>query len=310
MDYDICLEIVNKLDAIRDHKLRDSPVAEQVARLMHDYDVMELGYLNDLVQSLFASQSGENSGSLQETKLTPDTLLTSDYLAYSLKATVKAIRTTYFGGEEPPFSDEREARRWRTNLYERMAKELKEGKGILTSSPEKRKFWDIIGRAQAISGETGLSPVTILNYILADIKPLLVPYEIRLPGRGLSSRVKNTRGRRQCWWVDVRINTELGFDDLLRIYSSIKRYLGVKRGKKLNEGHFDLHRMVQRRGGAPKGKGTVAFWNSVKGEWNEKHPSDAYETWKGVKITYDRINNRLKNRFPVTLLHENGYPKC
>jgi hypothetical protein len=95
----------------------------------------------------------------------------------------------------------------------------------------------------------------------------------------------------------VRINTELSFDDLLAIYSSIRRYLGVKGSKKSTREHLDLHRMVLQMGGAPSGKGTVAFWTSAKAEWNNKHPERKYGTWKGVKIAYDRLHKKLNSRY-------------
>ena len=57
--------------------------------------------------------------------------------------------------------------------------------------------------------------------------------------------------------------------------------------------------MVQGKGGAPRGRGTVAFWTERKEEWNKKHPNHRYKTWKGVKATYDRITKKLKGRFQV-----------
>jgi hypothetical protein len=54
--------------------------------------------------------------------------------------------------------------------------------------------------------------------------------------------------------------------------------------------------MVQRRGSPTKGKGTVSFWKSVMAEWNELYPG-SYGHWKGVKIAYDRVTEKLSHRF-------------
>ena len=54
--------------------------------------------------------------------------------------------------------------------------------------------------------------------------------------------------------------------------------------------------MVQKRGGPPKGKGTVAFWESVRNEWNDLHPEHKYQNSKRVKIIYQRVIRNLKGR--------------
>ena len=68
----------------------------------------------------------------------------------------------------------------------------------------------------------------------------------------------------------------------------------LAKGKRLNTNHLQLCRLVQNKGGAPKGKGTLAFWKSVMDEWNTPHPKNEYKTWKGVKIYYERIISKLR----------------
>jgi len=64
----------------------------------------------------------------------------------------------------------------------------------------------------------------------------------------------------------------------------------------LKEKHLHLFRMVQQRGAIPSGKGTVAFWESIRKEWNSLHKQHTYETWKGVKLAYERIKTQVERR--------------
>ena len=75
--------------------------------------------------------------------------------------------------------------------------------------------------------------------------------------------------------------------------------MGLTRVKEFNEQHLTLYRMVQQRGGAPKGKGTVSFWEGILKEWNDSFERSksldrhTFSHWQSIKITYERIRTKL-----------------
>jgi hypothetical protein len=133
-------------------------------------------------------------------------------------------------------------------------------------------------------------------YILADIKPLLPPYEVMAPLEARTVYSKNGTTTYMKSSVIIKLNTELSFDELLSVYNWFRESCGVKRSSILNSKHLQLYQVVQRRGGPPEGKGTVGFWNSVMQEWNDLYPG-SYGHWKSVKIAYDRIIGKINQRF-------------
>ena len=152
-------------------------------------------------------------------------------------------------------------------------------------------MWDDVeGKLSTLSHKTGISPTSLEYYVLADIKPLSLPYEIMMPGK------EYCKGRCKCFYVDIQINTELTFEDLLTIYNTVKEALGVKKGKRLNERHLELHTMVQERGGVPMGKGSVEFWQSLLEEWNGRHQG-MYREWRCIKRAYDRLCKKLNAQY-------------
>ncbi|MFC1893067.1 hypothetical protein ACFLYR_03390 [Chloroflexota bacterium] len=57
--------------------------------------------------------------------------------------------------------------------------------------------------------------------------------------------------------------------------------------------------MVQRKGGPVKGKRMVAFWKSMLDEWDNSHPNDPYESWKGLQMRYSRIIKALRSGLQI-----------
>jgi hypothetical protein len=233
-------------------------------------------------------------------KLNAHALLSNNSLAESLKPEIKAIRKTYFGSEEPPFGSFKEAESWlepiESELFSRAASLEFGGKECELEPPsQEAEMWDEVQRKLfALSHRTGISPNSLEYYVLADIKPLSLPYEIRMPGREYCT------GKRKCYYVDIKVYTELEFEELLEIYHTVKEALGVKKGKRFNEKHLEIYTMVQEQGGAPQGKGTVAFWKCLQEEWNERHGNgDEYTTWKGIKRAYDLIHKKLNAQYQI-----------
>jgi len=100
-------------------------------------------------------------------------------------------------------------------------------------------------------------------------------------------------------FVTVQIRGELTFDELRRLYQQIRQDLGVKRSKALNDTHLELYRLVKKRGGPVKGKGSVTFWKQVMEDWNKEHEGDQYKIWKSAKRAYDLLWNKLRSQYLV-----------
>jgi len=248
-------------------------------------------------------KSNKSEGYLTGGKLNAHAFLNSDFLAELLKPEIRAIRKTYFGSEEPPFRSFKEAESW----LEPIESELMHRAGLaavygyredeLEEPSKEAEMWDEVqAKLSTLSAETGISPTSLEYYVLADIKPLTLPYEIRMPGR------EYCIGNRKCYYVDIEVYTELEFKELLEIYHTVKEALGgVKKSKRFNEKHLEIYTMVQERGGAPQGKGSVVtFWKSVQEDWNKRHGNgDEYTTWKGIKKAYVLIHEKLNAQYQI-----------
>ena len=347
MDITISHEYAENLEAISEARRQGQDV-EYAVKVLADYISSGGGTgpsLNDIARSLLANPPSAKENETVVTKLTPDSLLTSDYLASLLNPTMKIIRKQIFGSEEVPFTNYDEAIKWIESQEasdgefeypegreHQLYKVLKNGNKILSQRQDvnplslflhhatsgrphsiyPRKGSDlsrVIRVANGISAQIGLTPISVVMYIIADIKPVLPAYScggtealIILP----TENGKIEYGRRQ---LNITINTELNFNELLALYKSVRGFLGVSKNKTLGSKHLELYQIVQRSGGPPKRKGTVSFWNSVKNEWNKLHSDNSFEqyrSWKAVKIAYDRIIEKLNGRFQVMPRNING----
>lgn len=331
MNYDLCLEVVGKLETIKQNKLQKSPLVDTLAKLMWRYGIVDLQYLNELAAGLLASLSKDEEGDAANIVLTPEGLLTADYLAELYRYTVKLIRKDVFGSEDPPFKSYEEAVNWiekkgvsldelsnvkkgidigkpykfffRSNDPITMVYYNKDGIRTNAFAPPKSKLSRVVKIAQQLSEKTDFEWTSFVMYILADIKPLLPPYEVLALQEAKAVYSEDGTIRYTKSSVTVKLNTELCFDELLSLYNWIRESCGVKRSKILNSKHLQLYQMVQRRGGPRKGKGAVSFWKSVMEEWNESYPG-SYGHWKGVKIAYDRTIHKLSDRFRVEIEKE------
>jgi hypothetical protein len=155
-----------------------------------------------------------------------------------------------------------------------------------------KTYLNLSAKADEISTASGFSASSLRLYILADIRPTSSTIEWRsseivseLPsGISLTNR-----------FVRLNVRGGLSFKELYSTYQRIRRELNTRRKKGFNKKHLELYRMVRRRGYPPSGKGTKAYWSSVQLECNETHKKDRYKTWKGVKITYDRLHKKLND---------------
>ena len=304
----------DKEDFVKQVQIQLPPALESMFSDVPEVVVMlaEAGFINynypkqdvkKVIQFLprwFVHRKSIDKDSRIEGKLNAHALLTADYLAESLKPSIKAIRKTYFGSEDSPFNSFEAAEQWygpiRGELLYRAGLVVVYGelpKDLPEFSSDAVERWDTVeDELMALSAETGIETDSLIYYVLADIKPLTLPYEISMPGK------EYCKGRRKCYYVNIKVNTELGFEDLFTIYNTIKEALGVKKGKRLNKRHLELYTMVQERGGAPTRKGAVKFWQLLLKEWNGRHKGE-YQEWRCIKRAYDRLCKKLYAQYPT-----------
>lgn len=140
---------------------------------------------------------------------------------------------------------------------------------------------------------TGFTQLSLVQFVLVGTQPLLPRYVATgygnyqaLPSGEVMQPVR----------IDVEIRSkDLTFEELRRIYNDYRRILPLKKNKMLNRGHWEVYQLVGEMG-PPPGKGTVAYWESVRQRWNESHKGQKdrqYATWKGMQKAYDRIIQKL-----------------
>ena len=286
------------------HYDRPNSDVKKVIEMLPRWYVLRRGKSGDTV--------GETSHAI-EGRINAHAVLSAELMAASLRPWVEDLRMTYFGSKAPPFYDvkdienwlaiynnllflpKEQAERWRGVFkHDLISDELKavDADGKLYELTHALWIWDEVeNRVFLTSDKTGISPESLRYYLLGDIKPLQVPYEITMPGG------EYCKGRRKCYYVNVRINTELGFDELLDIHRAVKDALGVKRGRRFDQQHLELYTMVQERGGVPA-KGVKKFWESLLQEWDSRHPG-MYKEWRSIRRAYDRLSTKLNTQYQI-----------
>ncbi len=287
----------------------------------YDQNVNDATLFVQRLMPLLAREDGKQSESTHtHSLLTPDVLLTSDFLADKIAPWVGMMRERLFGSPQARFQSMNEATKWIEHESQGLDEETREEANQLAERLQEITHWSISGKVLPHPGEdgwlkntpvwpgtsleliadetlrmekaTGFNQASLVMYMLADIKPLLV--RIRqtkhiahypLPtGEALTPRHITL----DIWAKD------LSFEDLQGVYKGIRKELKVVKKKGLKQEHWELYQIVQQKGGAPRGKGTVAFWESVKDEYKEKCRDVKCGSWKAAKIAYDRMIQTLE----------------
>jgi hypothetical protein len=262
--------------------------------------------------------------------VTSQDVLTSDFLANKITPWVEMVRERLFGSPQAPFQSIKEAIEWIEHEGQRgLDEETKKKAKKLMATLIGITHWSIAAKTLQYPGEdgqlkvvmvwagsalelladqtlemmraTGFEQASLVMYILTVYKPLLRRVKLTkhtanylLPTGGALRPVSLT--------LDIKAR-DLDFEDLRRIYGSIREQLQVKKGKPLNERHHKLVQIVQEKGGAPKPneKGTVAFWTSVMDEVNKWYRNTLlegkdrhYKNWRAAKKAYNDLNEKLK----------------
>lgn len=273
-------------------------------------------YRGDVVDAIefigrLAPHVKNTEGDLSRFKKTPELSLTSDYLAHLLNRWVQEIRKRNFNSEQAPFKTHKEALRWMEDqsieltasqlelkahmelipLYRTSNGEL----AYINPMPSARELWDVLVESNKMKDKTGLGAMSLMMYILADIKPILPPYEWWAVRIGQEIETKEGAVKFMKADLTVKIRRQIGWDEWKELYNEIRDYFKVSKGKKLNETHLQLYEIVTKRGSIPKGKGTgaIKFWESVNRDWHNPN----CKTGKGAKLAYQRLESRLSNQY-------------
>ena len=145
-----------------------------------------------------------------------------------------------------------------------------------------------------VSKATDFTLASVTMHILANAPLVLPPLSYGIIDRPYSLPSGSSIRKR---FATVTIRSDVTFEELRSAYRSIRRELGITRSKSHTTKHLQLYQIVRERGNVPRGKGTVAFWESVRHEWNERYAKPKYTTWKGVKAAYDRLYRKMGDRF-------------
>ena len=275
MGQDFYRELANKLEAVKEFKLANSPQSKALADLMEKYEIKNLPDVDRFVRQFYMpSQRG-----VQEPPSTP---LTSEALLFLIGPMAIGLRGYIFGRMEAPFKNNAEVKDW---LDKQLAGGV-EGQGLL---------YFLFTKAAEMSRITNFTTWSIIEYILLNLEPVfhkLVSIEhidvVEVPI--VNRSIRNA-------WLSVHFFADLSFEELLELHRNIRDFFGTRRSKAFKEKHAELYRMVKRRG-QPPAKGVVSFWESIKEEWNKKcKKTQRYQTWKGVKIAYDRICKKLEAKY-------------
>ena len=258
-------------------------------------------------------------------KFNPETAIMSDVLVSEIQPSVKEIRLRLFGDKNPPFQNDIEkAIKWILDESRKIPKSLAErpqlklpefikmatktipsyisrkeqlfpghkisvkieqhtipyrdDRGNLKKVPifKGTRLFFLAENSRLLAAKTDFPQDSLITFVLTGIKPYLPSIRIRT-------------GERRFGKVEVGFYRGMDYDEFLFLHRKLKSLF--RRKKTFNEKHFEIYRLISKRGGIPK-KGKSEFWNKMLDEWNKSHPNDKYGNANNLRITYDRI---LKN---------------
>lgn len=332
MNLNDCRELAKHLEAVKKAGIQQSSVVEEIAQLIHDYDVRDMGLLNRLVASM-SSTAGRREGA---TVIKPDAVLDADYLGWLLANWVRSLRECVFLRTETPFSSVEQAIAWLVEgsvdyFDKELVTDRKEAQfqtvllfqkksgsnryrllgipdlppvygmeGALALVPHVGTNQEAIVKAcKTLSDEWHIERTSLVLHVLCETQLYVPPYEL---DSGNERRTIDTDAGPVEYnqkWVNIRLNSYVGRGEWNDIYPMVRlqlKIMRVQRDKSLGGRHMELLEMVRRRGGVPRDKGKVKFWESIQAEWNVLHPDRPYETWKGVKLACDRAQRKVAER--------------
>jgi hypothetical protein len=114
-NYKTALEIAFGLEAIKKYRVKNTDIPEVIASYMYKTGEKNLESLNILVERLLASGVADKDQRIANKvalELTPDILLTSDFLVNKIRPWVEKVRAELFSSPAVPFKNFADAEQW------------------------------------------------------------------------------------------------------------------------------------------------------------------------------------------------------
>ena len=226
MDNETSLEIANNLESVKRYKLRDTPAAIGLAKLIQS-GFSELPYLNQLTESFLITNQGKDKTD-KSLELTPENLMYRDMLGEDLRPWAETLRLKFFKQKNAPFQDYISATEW-MKKFDVPAHAWKENPEFIASEKFRRNvaFWNSEGEKDAVCArmnstleklifssqkladrlEIGLDWNSLVFYVLTDISPYVPPIEI-----GISTRVITLPSGRTIKYREAEVKVREGFN--------------------------------------------------------------------------------------------------
>lgn len=296
-------------------------IEKQGRETFYNNDFHEAIKLMESIKISF-SQKGKSDSS----ELTPQDIITSDFLLDKIDPWVEQVRKNLFGSSELPFDwdgainwIEKEVKKPIKNkddiktdkvkeLREQLRKELAKRYIYLSERryllPYIKKDSEWVQNVAAIGPRlflleyetrkmeeaTGFNQASLVMYVLSGITPLLSRYRI-----STSFHAHTILNKEQILWKEVELkfrSRDLKFEELLGIYNQIKKSLTIKREISLKEKSVRINKLVKELGLPPRGirgERNKKYWEKTKDLWNDRYPNEQYNDWRAIAQQYDRI---------------------
>ncbi len=268
-------------------------------------------------------------------EITPQDLVSSDYLVEKIAYWVNNIREEMFGDIEPPFEDDLESALSWLETTARIDMESKNPVAVSTKKeinqianqeqtsvpflmrdifmPAKNKvksFWvqpgtllyNLSRKIDNIANATGFKRHAVTVYILTGLEPVLPRVNItlnlgkaELPVKDGSKDKESEILSKRSLKIEIH-SADLSPKELKMIYDQYRNELNIRKTKSLSEDQIRLFYLVHNRGGPPQ-KGAKAFWESVKNEWNNNPSNKPYSSWEGVYQRFKIVERKMESLF-------------
>jgi hypothetical protein len=143
-----------------------------------------------------------------------------------------------------------------------------------------------------IARATGFSEAAVVAYLLADIQPVLSPWEIVVEPLTAPLPCGDEVQRSQV--TIVLHGRDLSYLDHRRLFRQVRHALNLVRARGLTDEDTQFLQLVESLGPPPAGRGAGPYWARVQREWNARRLGNAYETPDGPRMRYARLQRRLK----------------
>lgn len=156
--------------------------------------------------------------------------------------------------------------------------------------PKDSPLWLLCREATRLAKATRFAEVWIIAYVLADVRPTLMP--VTISGGLVSVHKLATGGEVRPREVRLTIrDADLTLEELRELFVRVRRRLGASNRKRLSDRDYALWEAVQSRGGPPeelgRSKAEKDYWSAVADEVG------GYANWRGPYMRWRRMQERL-----------------